>query len=155
LVARTRYATKLGVNMRTNVTFRHPAEFMPLSNNDAILAVGGAQWFVALLGRVPGLQIEEDLCQEDWGVVLFVQRDHKKFWIGLSAWDSENGWLSHFHHGSFAWWQRLCSSGRRAMQSLLTDVHSVLVSEPGVFDIVWYEESEVRKPRPVGFPTPL
>ena len=141
--------------MRTNVTFRHPAEFIPLSDEDGILAVGGARWFVALLRRVPGLQIEEGLCQEDWGVVLFVRFDHKKFWIGLSAWDSQNGWLSHFHRGSFAWLQRLSSSGKSALQRLLSEVHGALASEPDVSDIVWYEESEISKPRPVGFPTPL
>jgi hypothetical protein len=36
------------------------------------------------------LKIEEDLCQEDWGVVLFARRKRKKFWIGLNAWECAN-----------------------------------------------------------------
>ena len=79
---------RLALKMRTNVTFRHPAEFVPVSDADGILAVGGAQWFAALLRRVPALEVDEDLCQEDWGVVLLVRRNQRKFWIGLSAWDS-------------------------------------------------------------------
>lgn len=141
--------------MRNNVSFRHPAEFVPLSEEDGILAVGGAQWFLALLRRVPGFQIEDDLCQEDWGVVLFARHDQKKFWIGLSGWDSENAWLAHFHHDSFAWLQRFSSSGKSALRRLLADVHGVLASEPGVSDIVWYEESEIRKTRTAGFATPF
>jgi hypothetical protein len=65
--------------MRTHVTFRHPAEFVPISDEDGILAVSGAQWFAELLRGVSGLQIEEELCQEDWGVVLFARRNRKKF----------------------------------------------------------------------------
>lgn len=140
--------------MRTNVTFQYPAKFVPLSDEDGILAVGGAQWFVALLRRVAGLEIKDDLCQEDWGVVLFARRDQMRFWIGLSAWDSENEWLAHFHHGSLAWLQRFSRSGKGALQSLLADVHGVLASDPAVCDIIWYEESEVSKPESAGFPTP-
>jgi hypothetical protein len=142
--------------MRTNVTFRFPMEFVPFSvEEDRILAVAGALWFVALLRRVPGLQVEVDLCQEDWGVVLFARRDRKKFWIGLSGWDLQNAWLAHLHHGSFAWLQRISSSGKCALQRLLADVHGVLASDPGVSDIVWYEENELNKPRPAGFPSPV
>ena len=83
--------------MRTNVTFRHPGEFVRLSDEDGILAVSGAQWFATLLRRVPGLEIDEDLCQEDWGVVLFARRNGKKFLIGLSAWD-KGALLAHFHN---------------------------------------------------------
>src|SRR5689334_22419672 len=72
------------LRVRINVTFRYPAEFVPLSDEDGILAVPGAEWFVKLLRRVPGLELDEQLCQEDWGVVIFGRRAAKKFWIGLS-----------------------------------------------------------------------
>lgn len=140
--------------MRTNVTFRYPAEFVPVSDEEGILAVGGAHWFVALLRRLPGLQIDDELCQEDWGVVLFARHEQKKFWIGLSSWDFEHTWLAHFHHDSFAWLQRLGSSGKSALQRLLSDVHEILAREPAVSDIIWYEESQMGKLRPAGFPTP-
>jgi hypothetical protein len=142
----------LTINMRTHVTFRYPAEFV--SDSEGILAVSGVQWFVALLRRVPNLQIDDELCQEDWGVVLYARREDKKFWIGLSMWEGEHSWLSHFHHASFAWLQRLSSSGKRELQRVLCDFHAVLASEPAVSDIVWYEGKELDKARPGGFPTP-
>jgi hypothetical protein len=120
------------------------------------LAVNGAQWFVSLLRRVVELKIDEKLVQEDWGVVIRARRAQKSFWIGLSMWpDSEHAWLAHFHHGSFAWLQRLGSSGASELQRLVSDVHGVLVSEAAVSDIVWYEESQMRKAQPDGFATPL
>ena len=142
--------------MRTNVTFRHPAEFVGDSEDGGgVLTVNGAHWFAALLARVPALQIDEHLCQEDWGVVLFARRNRKRFWIGLSAWDAEGAWLAHFHHGSFAWFQWFSSSGKDGLKCLLADVHNVLASEPAVSDIAWHEESETSKPKPVGFPAPV
>jgi hypothetical protein len=141
--------------MRTNVTFRYPAEFVPLSAEDGILAASGAQWFAALLGRVSGLQIDEDLCQEDWGVVFFARRTQKRFWIGLSAWSAEGAWLAHFHHGSFAWLQCFSPLGKNELKRLLADVHDVLASEPAISDIGWHEESAMSKPEPAGFPTPV
>jgi hypothetical protein len=142
--------------MRTNVTFRHPAEFVgDQEDGGGVLAVRGAHWFAALLRRVPDLQIDEDLCQEDWGVVLFARRNQGKFWIGLSAWDSEGAWVAHFHRGSFAWFQWFSSSGKDELKRLLTDVHEVLANEPAVSEIAWHEESEMSKPEPAGFPTPV
>jgi hypothetical protein len=141
--------------MRTNVTFRHPAAFVPISEEDGTLSVGGAGWFVSLLQRVNGLQVEGELCQEDWGVVVFARRGQKRFWIGLSVWpDGERAWLAHVHHGSFAWLQRLSPSGKRALQRLVSDVHGVLKSDPAVSEIAWYDENEMRTANPKGFPTP-
>ena len=142
--------------MRTNVTFRHPAAFVGDSQDGGgVLAVRGAHWFAALLRRVPDLQIDADLCQEDWGVVFFARRNRKKFWVGLSAWDSEGAWVAHFHRGSFAWFQWFSSVGKNELNRLLTDVHEVLANEPAVSEIAWHEESEMCKPQPTGFPTPV
>ncbi len=80
--------------MRTNLTFRHPAEFVgDQENGGGVLAVHGAQWF---------------------------------------------------------------SSGRNdELERLLTDVHKVLVGEPAITDIAWHEESDMGKPAPAGYPTPV
>jgi hypothetical protein len=89
--------------MRNSVTFRYPAEFIAVSEDDCILATSGADWFVSLLRRVEGLSVQSQWCQEDWGVVVFAERGGKRFWIGLSFWpDGEQAWLAHFHHHSFA-----------------------------------------------------
>src|SRR5206468_3241355 len=97
---------------------------------------------------VPGLHIDQDPCQEDWGVVFFARRNQKKFWIGLSAWDVDGAWLAHFHHGSFAWLQSFRTFGKNELNRLLADVHNVLVNESAITDITWHEESDMRKPRP-------
>lgn len=141
--------------MRTNVSFRHPAEFVPVSDADCILSVDGAQWFAALLKRVPELQIEEPLCQEDWGVVLFARRNEKTFWIGLSPWEDDGYWLAHFHHGSGAWLQRFSSSGKQELARLVSDFHNVLVNEPHVSQVTWYEEREMREARPTAYTSPV
>jgi hypothetical protein len=136
--------------MRTTVSFRHPAEFVPLSDEDGILAVSGAQWFVYLLRHVPDLAIDDALCQEDWGVEMFAQRGATKFWIGLSAFG--NAWIAHVRHRSFAWLQRLSSSGKSALECLLVDIHRALTKDPSVSDVVWYDDSDLDKSR--GFATP-
>ncbi len=141
--------------MRTNVTFKYPAVFVPLSDEDGILAVSGAQWFTALLRRLPGLHIDRDPCQEDWGVVFFVRRNGKKYWVGLSAWESEGAWIAHFHHGAFASLQWFGLTGSRELRLLLVDVHKVLASEALISEISWHEESEINKPQPAGSPTPI
>jgi hypothetical protein len=141
--------------MRNNVTFRHPAEFVGDSEDGGgVLAVSGALWFEALLQPVPGLEINGDPCQEDWGVVFFARRNQKKFWIGLGGWD-EGTWLAHFHHGSFAWLQSLTSSGKAELARLLADVHGVLTADPAITKIAWHEEREMSKPQPAGFSTPV
>lgn len=141
--------------MRTNVSFRHPAEFVPVPNTEDILAVHGARWFADLLRKVPGLEIDGELCQEDWGVVVFARREQKAFWIGLNGWEGEHNWLAHFHHGSFSWFQWFSSSGKEELRCLLIDVHTVLSSEPAISEIVWYAEKDMRKAEPAGFGTPV
>ncbi len=127
---------------------------MSVSDEDGILDVSGAEWFASLLRRVPNLAVDQDLCQEDWGVVFFVRRGRYKFWIGLSAWIADGTWLIHLHHGSFAWLQWLSTTGRSELGHLILDVHKVLINDPEVTEIAWYVESEMSKPWPAGFPTP-
>ncbi len=143
--------------MRTIVTFRHPADFVPVADNNGILSISGAQWFVSFLGRVPDLHIPKKLCQEDWGVVIFVRRAGKKFWIGLTTLSESSGhtWLAHFHHGSFAWLQRFTASGQNQLQRLVADFHSILTSETVISDVAWYDESEMFKAEASGSPTPI
>jgi hypothetical protein len=141
--------------MRTNVSFRHPAGFVPVPETEDILAIGGARWFADLLRRIPDLEIDGELCQEDWGVVVLARRNQKTFWIGLSGWEGDHNWLAHVHHGSFSWLQWFSSSGKEELRRLLIDVHSVLSSTPAVSDIVWYKEGDMRKAQPAGFATPV
>ena len=142
--------------MRTHVTFRHSAEFIgSQEDGGGVLAVRGTQWFASLLRRVPSVELAEEFCQEDWGVVFFARCNQKKFWIGLSAWGSEEAWHAHFHHGSFAWLQWFSSTGKDELKWLLAGVHDVLTSDPAITEITWHEEREMSKPNPAGFPTPV
>jgi hypothetical protein len=90
--------------------------------------------------------VQAELCQEDWGVVVFAERGSKRFWIGLSLWpEDEQAWLAHFHHHSFAWLQRWSTAGKRELERLVGDFHSVLANEPTVRDIEWYHERDMRR----------
>ncbi len=140
---------------RNNVTFKHPAKFIPLSGSEHILAISGADWFVSLLQRVDGLSVQSELCQEDWGVVIFVERGGRCFWIGLGLCpEEEPAWLAHFHHTSFAWLQRWNAAGKLEFERLVSDFNSVLTKEPAVREIAWYHESEMRGAPGTGSPTP-
>jgi hypothetical protein len=139
--------------MRTNVTFRHPAEFITSDDSDGILAANGAGWFKDLLLRIDGLVVHSEPIQEDWGVVFFADRDDCRFWIGLSFWD-EGAWIAHVHHHSTAWMQRFTARGKAALARLATDIHVALETETSVSDINWYLEAEIAKPDPKGAATP-
>jgi hypothetical protein len=141
--------------MRTSVTFRHPAPFVALPEVEDVLAVAGADWFASTLKRIPNATVDENICQEDWGVVFFVRREERDFWIGLSKWDEEGAWTAHFHHGSFAWLQRFRAAAKDALRRLLVDVHSVLSSDPSFSEIAWQEERQMTRAEPASFPTPV
>jgi hypothetical protein len=138
--------------MCTNVIFRHPAPFVSAPEGEGILGVNGAHWFVSLLHRIPELHIDGNLCQEDWGVVVFAKRNNKRFWIGLSAWNSDGFWLAHVHHRSFASWQRFFSSGKAELNRLACEMHAVLAKEPTVSEIAWYREKELTEANPQPHP---
>jgi hypothetical protein len=129
------------------VNFCHPAEFIRYSEEDGILASSGAAWFIAILKRIDGLDVQSELCQEDWGVVIFVGRRGYRFWIGLSggATGGETAWLAHMHHGSFSWLQRLLPGGRREFWLLVLDIHRVLSSDPSVTDIKWFTQKQLMR----------
>ena len=139
--------------MRTHVTFRHPADFTPFSDEDGILAVNGAEWFTAILRRVPNLQIDNDLCQEDWGVVVFVRRNADRFWIGLSYWD-DGVWLAHVHQNSSLLRRWFSRSEPAQMSCLQHDIHRALVRDDAVSDVTWYEEKKIDEPNATGFAQP-
>jgi hypothetical protein len=88
--------------------------------------------------------------------VFFARRRQKKFWIGLTPWwDVEGAWLAHFHHRSFAWLQWFSPTEKSEFKALLAAVHNVLASESLISEIVWYDESEINKRDPTGFPAPV
>jgi hypothetical protein len=127
------------MQIRNTVTFGYPAEFVE-AEAEGILSVEGAGWFVDLLGKIPGLAVDGDLCQEDWGVVVFGARDGLRFWFGLSFWD-EGEWIAHVHHDRLL--QRFRATGRTGWSAVIVDLHDVLDGEPSVSDVRWYFDGEV------------
>jgi hypothetical protein len=141
--------------MRNNVTFVHPAPFEPVSDEDGVLSVAGARWFVEILRRIPGLELDPEPCQEDWGVVVFARRSGSRFWIGVSAWfDFEQGWHAHVNHGSMAILQRFRRAGRQEFARVIEDLHAALGADPRVSSIAWFHEREMGQPNPSPAPTP-
>lgn len=141
--------------IRTNVVFRYPMPFVSWPDTDGVLSVDGAGWLVELLRQVPELDVQNELCQEDWGVVAFAERAGKRFWIGLSQWpDAEDAWLMHVHHGSFQWLQWFSSSGRLALEELVCAVAEALKKHEGITDVAWYHERAMMSANPLGAASP-
>jgi hypothetical protein len=139
--------------MRTNVTFRHPAEFVSLDEAEGILAANGVEWFRELMLRIDGLVVQPEPIQEDWGVVFIADRDGCRFWIGISFWD-EGAWIVHVHHHSTAWVQRFTATGKASLARLAQGLHGVLQVDPLVSEIGWYFEADMTRPDANSAPTP-
>jgi hypothetical protein len=143
--------------MRTHVTFRHPAEFVPVSEDDGILSITGVEWFLTILRQVPDLELDPDLCQEDWGVVVFARRTSGRFWIGVSMGPGfapeEDDWIVHVH-GATSWLQRLSGAAAPAVDRLAHDLHIALQADPLVADVQWFTQRELNQGHRQGAPTP-
>lgn len=134
--------------MKTNVSFVCAEEFVPVSEEDGILSAKGAGWFVARLKAITGIEIADELCQEDWGVVVFAKKNGKRFWIGLSQLpDGEHCWLAHVHHAPWTLLQRISSSGRAALDDVVRDLDGVLKRDPKVSHVRWIHEEDLQKAR--------
>jgi hypothetical protein len=126
--------------MRNTVTFKFPAPIVAAPDYEGILGVEGATWFFDLLRSIPGLDVEAELVQEDWGVVVFAQRGGRSFWIGLSAME-EHEWVAHVHHGSFAWLQRFSSAGKAGLREVASELDRALRGA-GASSIQWFREDD-------------
>ncbi len=139
--------------MRNNVTFQYPEPFIPSSEEDGVLSVKGAEWFGKILREIPSLKVDPSYIQEDWGVVFFVHRSNKKFWVGLSTWpEGESAWLAHIHHRSLL--QRFTSSGKQEFNQLILDLQQQLKARAGTSNITWFHERDMQSAEPLGSPTP-
>ena len=141
--------------MRTEVVFRYPAEFVPLSADDGILSASACEWFLRLLRRVADLRVEEKIIQEDWGAAIKVARGSHRLWIGLSMWpEGDSAWLAHVHHSGFALLQRFSGSGKREFKRLIDDLDRVLHLDPSATEIAWYSKNDLLGTNPNVRPHP-
>lgn len=127
--------------MRNTVQFSYAAPFVA-AGSDGIVGVAGAGWFVDLLQRIPGLEIDPELVQEDWGVVVLARRAGRRFWIGLGATEGHE-WIAHVHHGPFAWLQRLASAGKAARRALVAELDRAL-REGNAASLRWFDERDLN-----------
>ncbi len=134
--------------MRTNVTFRHTAKFVPLSDEDGIIAVNGAQWFAALLRRVQALEIDENLCQEDWGRRVICPTQ----WTKVLDWTKCVERKRHMARPLSPWFTGVVAAVRfvwqERIEAFVGRCSPALAGDAAISDIAWYEESEMHKPQP-------
>lgn len=137
--------------MRNTVQFSFAASFVG-AGADGIVGVAGAGWFVELLERIPGLEIDPELVQEDWGVVVLARRAGRRFWIGLGATDGHE-WIAHVHHAPFAWVQRLASAGNAARRALVDELDRAL-RDGNASSVRWFDERDLALMSPAAAPSP-
>lgn len=119
-----------------NVLFSFPYELtVPVEECD-VLSVEDAHWFAALLRRISDIHVDSSPVQEDWGVVFFVERHAKQFWIGLNYFGNEEYW-AHIHHVVFRLFQRWSRSGRDQFESLVEAFHKTLIADSQVSNVRW------------------
>ena len=93
--------------------------------------------------------------KEDWGVVIFARRHKARFWIGLSFYPAEEfGWIAHVHHAFWPPLQRFMPSGKRAMDTLVSDLHTVLKADASISRLRWRYAEDVLKARDVWSDSP-
>ncbi len=130
--------------MRDHIRFSCVHNFVGTEEVPDVLSVEGAGWFHGILQGIAGLEVDPELCQEDWGVVFFAAREEKRFWIGLGGWPDPGGhWLVHLHHHSFAWKQRFSRAGKEALEVLVADVERALRAVPSISGVASGSGTEV------------
>ena len=88
--------------MRNTVSFHYAAPLVVVSDEDGVLSVQGADWFLDLLRTISGVDLDQNAVREDRGVVVRARCARRRYWIGLSTM-GEHEWVAHVHHHSFAW----------------------------------------------------
>jgi len=145
--------------MRTTVSFEYPAPFVGTDpDGGGVLSIKAAGWFATILSSIPELEVDFNLCQEDWGVVVFTKRQkrpfHFFFWYGLAE-EPTNLWVTEVRHGGLLGLQRFLPEGQQELRRLVLDFNETLVRSPNVSHIAWFSSSDQAfSPKGQRFPTP-
>jgi len=132
--------------MRNTVSFRFPAPLIVLSDDDGVVSVQGAGWFLALVRTIPGLELEPAPVQEDWGVLVGARRAGRRYWIGLSSSGSEHEWIARVSHHS--WLQRFRPEGRAALVGELDRA----LRAANASSLRWFDERDLNLRAPAETP---
>ena len=132
--------------MRTTVSFEYPARFVGTEADDAgVLSIKGAGWFASILGSIPELEVNPQLCQEDWGVVVFTKRRQIAFdfffWGGLAE-DPISSWVAEVRHGGLFGLQRFMTKGQQELRFLVQDFHQTLTRNTQISNLAWFTSSD-------------
>ncbi len=145
--------------MRTTVSFEYPAPFVGTEADDAgVLSIKGAGWFASILSSIPELEVDSDLCQEDWGVVVFTKRRkmpfHFFFWYGMAE-EPTHSWVAEVRHGGLFGLQRFVPKGQQELNRLVHDFNETLIHNPNISNIAWFNSSDdAFSPKGQSFPAP-
>lgn len=137
--------------MRTTVRFRHPAPLVVVSDEDGVLSVAGAAWFLDTIRTIPGIELDPRLVQEDWGVIVRAHRGGRCFHIGLSSSGHEHEWVAHVRPRSFAWLERFSPGARPARAALVGELDRALRTANAT-GLKWFDESDLNLRAPVASP---
>jgi hypothetical protein len=130
--------------MKKAASFEYPAPFIGTDEDEGgVLSVNGARWFASILNTISGLEVDSDLCQEDWGVVIFVKRNKNPFdvflWGGMS--ETANLWIVELRYGGIFGFQRFWPDARLEFARVLHDLTEALNHDSSVSNIQWFEKS--------------
>ncbi len=125
--------------------------------SESCLAESAAGWFVELLQKVPNLKVDTKLCQEDWGVLIFIERNGLKFFasLGIQEDDDSDGyqyhWLAFFtlpDKSLFSFFGRgpKPDDQKRVLRTIVGDVAEVFSKEPQISDMLWFTDKESNEP---------
>lgn len=129
--------------MRTTVSFHHPASLVVVSDEDGVLSVAGAGWFLDTIRTIPGIELDQRLVQEDWGVIVRAHRGGRRYRIGLSSAGHEHEWVAQVRPRSFAWLERF-SPGARAARAALLDELDRALRTAHASGLKWFDESDLN-----------
>lgn len=137
--------------MRNTVSFHYPAPLVVVSDEDGVLSVEGAGWFLDMIRTIPGIDVEQSVLQEDWGVVVRVRLAGRSYRVGLSFTGNEHDWVAHVRHHSFAWLERFSPGGRAARAALVGEVDRALRTA-NASALKWFDESDLNLRAPAESP---
>lgn len=138
-------------DMRNTVSFHLAAPLAVVSDEDGVLRVAGADWFLDTLRTIPGIELDQRLVQEDWGVIVCAHRDGRRYRIGLSSAGHEHEWVAHVRPRSFAWVERFSPGGRAARTALIGEVDRALRAAHAS-GLRWFDESDLNLRAPAESP---
>jgi hypothetical protein len=137
--------------MRNTVSFQYRAPMVVVSDEDGVVGVEGAGWFLDIIRTIPGIDLDQSVVQEDWGVVIPARLAGRSYWIGLSSTGDEHDWVAHVRPHALAWLERFSPRARAARAALVGEVDRALRTAHAS-GLKWFDENDVNLRAPAKSP---